>query len=56
MVNTNLEEDKPDQASAQQRPSAPEVFNGNIVVDECDMDSDLDHVAQGAGLGVAQGL
>ncbi|KFX97652.1 hypothetical protein O988_04756 [Pseudogymnoascus sp. VKM F-3808] len=51
VVNTNPKEDKPDQA--QQCPPSPEMFSGNTVVNECDMDSGLNHTVKGAGVGPA---
>lgn len=55
MVNANAEADKSHQAPTQQRTSTPKMFNRNVIILNCDMDSHLSDVAKGPRLRAAQG-
>jgi len=56
MVDANFEEDKPHQTPSQQRTTAPEVFNRNVVVKKCDMGPDIDHAIKGTKCRIAEGF
>lgn len=56
MVNGNLEADKPDQTTVEQRATTLQVSHRDLVITVGDMDSLFDHVAQGPGLGAPEGL
>jgi hypothetical protein len=56
MVNTNPQEDKPSQATTQQRTTAHKVSDRNTFWYKCYVVAMFHHGTKGPGFGTAQGL